>query len=145
MSTANRRAILSALETILKTVSGITTVVRSYGEEGIDITQYAEAELPLIDLNEPAEENDDEMTSRRSIQFMDTVLKVYFVDWNDAVQSTYETFVKNIRDKVGANFTVNQTATGCWVTDVSQVKGELPLWHIEFDLRVKYYLDQQAT
>jgi hypothetical protein len=141
----NRRDILSQLETILATTTGITTVVRSYGEEGIDITQYAEADLPLLEIIEPAEENDEEMTSRRSVQFLDTVLRVYFVDWNDDVQSTYETFVKNVRDKVGANFKVDNKATGCWIVDISRVLGELPLWHIEFDLRVKYYLDQQVT
>lgn len=141
----NRRDILSTLETLLKTVTGITTVVRSYGEEGIDITQYAEANLPLIDLIEPAEDNDEEMTSRRSIQFLDTVLRIYFVDWNDNVQSTYETFVKNLRDKVGVEFRVNGTATACWVTSISKVLGEVPLWNIDFDLRVKYYLNQQIT
>jgi len=150
----NRRDILSGLETILGTVTGITTVVRSYGgganvvrggEEGIDISQYAEAQLPLIDLIEPEELNDEEMTSRRSIQFLDTVLRVYFVDWNDNVQGTYETLVKNIRDKVGAEFRVNGTATACWIVDISKVLGEVPLWNIEFNLRVKYYLDQQVT
>ena len=141
----NRRDILSGLETLLGTVTGITTVVRSYGEEGIDITQYAESNLPLIDIIEPEEVNDEEMTNRRSIQFLDTVLRVYFVDWKDDVQVTYETFVKNIRDKVGAEFIVNGTATACWVTDITKTLGELPVWHIDFSLRVKYYLDQQST
>jgi len=141
----NRRDILSGLETLLATVTGITTVVRSYGDEGIDITQYTQANLPLIDLIEPAEENDEEMTSHRSIQFLDTVLRLYFVDWNDDVQSTYETFVKNLRDKVGGDFRVDGTATACWITDISKVLGEVPLWNIDFDLRVKYYLNQQIT
>lgn len=141
----NRRDILSGLATILATVTGIVTVVRSYGEEGIDITQYAEAELPLIDIIEPSEDNDEEMTARRSIQFLDTVLRVHFVDWNDDVQSTYETHIKNIRDKVGAGFKVNDSATACWVTDITRVLGEVPLWKIELSLRVKYYLDQLNT
>lgn len=150
----NRRDILSGLKTILGTVVGIKTVVRSYGgggdartsgEEGIDITQYAESDLPLIDLLEPEELNEEEMTNRRSIQLLDTMLRVYFVDWNDNVQGTYETFVKNIRDKVGAEFRVNGTSTACWIVNISKVLGEVPVWHIEFDLRVKYYLDQQVT
>lgn len=141
----NRRDILAQLETILGTTTGIQTVVRSYGEEGIDITQYAEADLPLIDIIEPAEDNDEEMTSRRSVQFLDTVLRVHFVDWNDDVQSTYETHVKNIRDKLGAGFKVNDTATACWVVAISRVLGEVPVWFLEMELRVKYYLDQQNT
>jgi len=141
----NRRDILIQLEIILGTITGITTVVRSYGENGIDITQYADTDLPLIDLNEPGESNDEEMTSRRSIQDLEIVLRVYFVDWNDKIQSTYETYIKNIRDKIGSEFKVNNTVTACWITDISKVEGEVPVWHLDMTLNVKYYLNQLST
>lgn len=141
----NRRDILAELETILGTISGITTVVRSYNKEGIDITQYADSDLPLIDLIEPAESNDEEMTSRRSIQFLEIVLRVYFVDWNDKIQSTYEAYIKNIRDKIGLEFKVNNTVTACWIIDISKVAGEVPVWYLDITLNVKYYLNQLST
>jgi ERCC4-related helicase len=149
----NRRDILSNLKTILEGVTGITTVVRSYGlnavearaNEGMDISQYASTDLPLIDINEPMESADEELTSRRSVMFLETYLRVWFVDWNDQPQTTYETLMKRIRDAIGNNFTVNSTATACWVISVSAISGELPLFYYDIGLRLKYYLDQTAT
>ena len=151
MNTLNRRDILSSLKTILESVDGIITVVRSYGinttktraNEGIDITQYSSTDLPLIDMNEPPEPTDEESTARHSVMLLDIELRVWFVDWTDQPQSSYETLMKNIRNKIGDNFKVNNTATACWVTDISDIKGELPLFYYDITLRVKYYLDQR--
>lgn len=139
MSSLNRRDALSNLATILATTTGITTVVRTYGD--IDITKYSSTQLPLIEVQEPEETPDEEMTSMKQIAFLDLILKVWFVTWGMAPTSTYEDFVKAIRNKIGANFKLNDTATGCWVISVTKVEGEMPLFHFNISLRLKYYLD----
>jgi len=139
----NRRAVLSNLKTVLEAAVGITTVVRSYSE--YDISQVGSANLPLIVIPEPGEDNDPELTSMRAMSTLDTTIKIYFVDWNDTVQSTFGTLVKNIRDQIGNNFTLNTAATTCRVMSISSVQGELPLWFFEIDLRTRYYLNQKNT
>jgi len=139
----NRRAILSALKTLLESVTGVTTVVRSYGE--LDVAQYQASDLPLIEIEEPSESTDEDSTGRRAIMLLEAKLKVWFVDWNDIPQSTYETLMKNIRDDVGSGFTVSGSAVACWITVVSPIKGELPVFNFEMSLRLKYYLNQLNT
>ena len=48
----NRRDVLSGLETIIGEITSVTTVVRSY--KAIDITNYKEADLPIINIKEQA-------------------------------------------------------------------------------------------
>jgi len=135
----NRRSVLSNLASILATTSGITTVVRTYRD--IDITKYASAGLPLLELQEPEEAPDEEMTSMMQIAFLDMKARVWFITWGETPTSTYEALVQAIRNKIGANFRLNETATGCWVINVTKVEGEMPLFHFDISLRLKYYLD----
>ena len=143
MSTLNRRDLLSTLKTALESVSGVTSVVRSYAD--IDILIYKSTELPLINVVEPLEDNFGEETARHSMQFLDLKLKVWFVSWAEVPTSTYETLMKNIRDKLGAEFTLSQTATACWITSIEKLEGEMPVYNFEMSLRAKYHLDQQST
>lgn len=143
MGTQNRRSVLAGLATILGTVTGVTTVVRSYGD--FDVTQYAEVDLPLIVVEEPEEATDEDLTSRRAMMLLDSMLKVWFVDWNDNPQTTYETLMKNIRNKLGSEFLVNQTAVACWVTGIGKIQGQLPVRNFDVEITLRYYLDQQNT
>ena len=138
-----RKNILAELATFLATVTGVETVVRTYTE--IDITKYTASQLPLIELLEPAEMNDEELTGRRSIAQLETILKVWFVDWNDTPQATYETLVANIRNKIGDEFRVNNNAIACWVVGVTELDGELPVWNFKIGLKLLYSLNQLAT
>jgi len=137
----NRRDALAALQSILSTIAEVKTVVRSYVP--IDITSYAEAAFPLIELQEPDETPDSEMTSMRQIAFLEVATKVWFITWGENPTATYESLVKAIRNKIGANFNLNNTATGCWVINVTKVEGEMPLFHFDISLRLKYYLALQ--
>lgn len=142
----NRRTILAALKTILEELSPayVKTVVRTYTE--IDITNYLTADLPLIEIQEPAEDSDEEMTSRRSIRNLEVVLRVWFFDWaEDPDTVIYETLMKQIRDKIGAEFKIDNTAIADWVGSVSVIAGEMPVWNFSMALILRYYLDQQAT
>lgn len=139
----NRRAALAQLATNLGAVAEVMTVVRHYAE--LDITQYTEAELPLIGIKEPGESPDEEMTSMRAVMNLETKLRVYFVCWGINPTATYETLVKAIRDKIGSDFTLTLTATKSLVTDISEIDGEMPLYFFDMDISIKYYLNQQAT
>jgi len=138
-ATLNRRDILEGLETLLRTVTGITTVVRGYNEP--DIKQYTEAQLPLLYIAEPAESEDKALTGRRQMMNLDPGIRVWFVCWSPEPSAAYEALVKNIRNKIGGNFTVAGTAVGCWVTGVSIVSGTMPLFDFSISLRTLYYLD----
>ncbi len=143
MGTQNRRLVLEELKTQLEAVSGVTTVVRSYGD--LDITNYAEAELPLIEIPEPNEPTYTEMTSQRNLMQLEVVLKVWFVDWYTTTQASYETLMKNIRDKIGAKFRLENDAIQCRVDSILKVEGELPLWNYGVVLELKYYLNALST
>lgn len=140
----NRRNILARIGTLMGLVTGVVTVVRSY--DGIDPTQYAESAYPIVDIHEPGEENEDELTSMRSMQFLKVVLSVHFVSWGIDPSSTYESLMKNIRDEIGGDFELNGESTATWITDVSLVDSELfPLYSFDIGLMCKYYLNLQAT
>ena len=143
MGTQNRRDALEELKTQLEAVSGVTTVVRSYGD--LDITNYAEAELPLIEISEPDEDTYTEMVSQRNLMQINAILKIWFVDWNTIIQTSYETLMKNIRDKIGAKFKLENDAIQCRVDSISKVEGELPLWSYTIVLELKYYLNALST
>jgi len=132
---------LGQLKTTLSAVTGINSVVRSYTE--LDIKQYSEAELPLIEIVEPSEDPDRELTSQHSLVFFDTKLKIWFVDWNDQPQIIYETIMKRIRDTIGGVFTMECKANACYVTSVAKLEGSVPLYSYEMDLRTKIYLNQK--
>lgn len=148
----NRRAALAKLKTILEEITEIKTVVRSYGGrtvrgagdlESFDITSYTSAQLPLIEIQEPAEDTEQQNTSMRAIMALECTLKLWFVSWAEIPTSAYETLIKKIRDKIGANFKLDNTVTGIWVIEISLVSGELPVYNIEIELAMKYYLNQQ--
>ena len=142
----NRRDVLAQLKIVLDEITEIKTVVRVYLEAEFDITQYAQADLPLIAIPEPAEETDEEMTSQRSLMALATKLVVYFIDWAvDPDATKYEALIKKIRDKIGANFTLNDTATEARVMSVSSVLGTMPIYNFVVGMEMKYYLNEAAT
>jgi len=146
MASQNRRTILAALKTILEELAPtyITTVVRTYTE--IDITNYLTADLPLIEIQEPEESAETEMTNRRSIQNLEATLRVWFVDWAEDPDATiYETLMKQIRDKIGAQFKLDNSAIADWVGAIPKLCGEMPVWNFSMGLLLRYYLNQQAT
>jgi len=150
MATQNRRTVLATLKTGLEELKPtyVALVVRTYKE--IDITNYITTDLPLIEIQEPPEEAETEMTSRRSIQNLEVTLRVWFLDWAEDPDATiYETLMKQIRDKVGSKFSLCvgsvPSAIANWVGRVSKVEGEMPVWNFTMDLILRYYLNQQAT
>ena len=158
----NRRDALATLKTILEEITEIKTVVRSYGGrtrvaggagtlESFDITNYKIAELPLIEIQEPMEETEQQNVGMRAMMVLGCSLKIWFVSWHETPQTDYETLVKKVRDKIGANFnlidgvTGKGTVTGIWVLNVSLISGELPVYNIEIELAMKYYLNQEDS
>ena len=86
----NRRTALAQLKTTLEEITEIKTVVRSYGGrtvrgaadlESFDITNYTSAQLPLIEIQEPAEDTEQQNTSMRAIMALELILKLWFVSW----------------------------------------------------------------
>lgn len=135
----NRRTILDAIYDKLATVASVETVTRSLAVR--DILNYNEAELPLVDIREPREVADVEMTSMRQIGFLDVILRVWFVCWGEDPSTTYESLMQDIRNELGEDPTMGQCAVASWVTGVSNVEGEMPLFRFDISLRTKYHLD----
>ncbi len=139
----NRRTILTNLKTLLSNVTGVTTVKRSYMP--VDILNYKEADLPLVNLIEPPEEAWQETTSQHAVQLLDIDLKIHFVSWAEDPSATYETLTKNIRDAIGADFELGGAASACWVVEVSKIDGQMPVYNYGMVLRCKYWLNQKTT
>jgi hypothetical protein len=139
----NRRDLLAALQTLLTSVTGVTTVVRTH--TAIDLTQYLSTQLPMVEIIEPAENTDQELTGRRQMVAFDLSLNVHFLVWGNSPVTAYETLVKNIRDKIGSDFCLGGKATGVWVTATRAPEGEYPLFKFVIDLTAKYYLDETST
>ena len=137
----NRRDLLAGLKTLMGTVTGVVTVERSYGE--LDITVYASTDLPLVEIEEPEEDTDQEMTSHRTLMAVLVKLRVWFVDWNTDTQASYETLMKNIRDKIGGDFKLGDTTIESRVDSISPVEGILPVRNFQVVLELKYYLNEQ--
>lgn len=141
-----RRTILAALKLILEELAPtyVTTVVRTYME--LDITNYLTADLPLIEIQEPEESAETEMTSRRSIQNLEVTLRVWFFNWaEEPDEAIYETLMKQIRDKIGSEFKIDNTAIADWVGGITKLEGEMPVWNFSMGLILRYYLNQQST
>jgi len=53
------------------------------------------------------------------------------------IEDTVENIIKDIKDAIGANQTMNQT---CVITEIVSVNiiGDFPLWKLIFDMRSKY-------
>jgi hypothetical protein len=117
--------------------------VRTY--QDIDITQYTEAQLPLLNIKEPRDSAFEEHTSAHSTQQLDCLIRCYFVSWAEVPTATYEALTKAIRDKVAANFTLSGCASEMIVNEVSEIQGELPIYFFDFTLELRYYLSQQNT
>lgn len=135
----NRRTVLDAIYDKVDAVTVVKTVTRSLAVR--DILNYNETDLPLVDLREPRETADVEMTSMRQIGFLDVILRVWFTHWGEDPSSTYETLMKDIRNKLGEDPTMGQCAVASWVTGVSNVEGEMPLFRFDISLRTKYHLN----
>ena len=135
---------LQTLKIILEEISEVETVARTYFGTDFDITQYSTADLPIIVISEPAEETFEEMTSQRSMMSLTAKLMVYFVDWAiDPDATKYEDLVKKIRNKIGDNFTLNDTATECRVIGISIILGTMPVYSFLIDLETRYYLNEK--
>lgn len=137
----NRRDALAALATLIGAITEVKTVRRV--SMPIDITQWAESELPLVEIREPDESAASELTNMRQLTSLNIVLRVWFVIWGEVPTTTYETLEKKIRNKIGDNFKLNDTVNGVWVTNISKVDGEMPLYHFDIILRLKLYLELQ--
>ena len=141
----NRRDVLAKLKDKMDEIPEIETVVRVYKAE-FDITQYTMAQLPLITIPEPAEDTAQECTSQHSMMALDTKMTVYFLDWAEDPDGTkYEALKKKIRDKIGANFTLDDKAEEARVASVSLVLGTMPVYNFVVGMEMRYYLDEQAT
>jgi len=141
----SRAEVLSNLETILGAVSEIKTVVRSYFGANFDITQYSTTDLPLVVIPEPEETTHQELTSHRAIMNLSLDLIVYFLSWGVSPIDSYESLVKAIRDKIGANFTLNGSATEARVNRISSISGNLPVYWFVIELELRYYLNETST
>ena len=140
----NRRNILAELKTVLEEITEVKTVVRSHMD--IDIAQYASANLPLINILEPSESAEAELTDRRATQLLEgPQLRVHFVEWAEVPSTAYETLVKAIRDKIGGNFKLNNKVIACWVKSISRTDGLMPLYFFNIELRLMYCLNQIDT
>jgi hypothetical protein len=143
----NRRDILAGLETLLGTVTGVTTVVRTYGEADValNIELYASTDLPLVEMMEPEEETYQEMTSHRTLMQLLVNIRIYFVDWNTDVQASYETLMKNLRDKIGGDFKLGDTTIESRVDSITPIEGVLPVRNFGISLELRYYMNEKST
>ena len=141
----NRRSILTAFAALIDAISQVTTVVRSY--RPVDITQYTQAELPLINIIEPAEEPEEHLTSMKEMAWLNLNMRLYFLNWGETPDATYGGLVKAIRDKIGNNFKVSNTATSALIDSISAIGegSEMPLYWMDFEVAIKYYLDEKIT
>ena len=139
----NKRDIFAALKTLLEEITEVKTVVRVF--DPIDIKLRFTTELPLIEIQEPDETVDKSMTSRRSIMSLATQLRVFFVRWGDVPNNDYENLEKVIRNKIGDNFCIENTAIATFVTKVSKVAGPMPLYQFTIGLRMLYYINETQT
>jgi len=139
----NRRALIAKLATTLGEITGLMTVVRTYAD--VDMTLYNEAELPLANVVEPAEEVFENESTQRSMMSLSLRVRIWFVTWGINPTSTYENLVKAIRDKIGEHFTLDQTATKCQVDSVSGISGEMPLYYFDVVLETRYHLNEKNT
>jgi len=138
-----RYYIMNAMADIFSEVIGVESVTRSYKEA--DMTAYNEADLPLVEIQEPFEAADVEATSQHQVMLLDVKIRIWFADWCEEPSYVYEGLLKAIRDTLGNNFNLNGTATACWVTEVTKVEGETPLYHFDLTLRTKYWLNQRSN
>jgi len=137
----NRGDVLAALKTVLEEISEVETVVRVLLSD-FDVTQYAMADLPLIAISEPAEGTFEEMIGQKSVMELATKLSIYFLHWGISPDVTYKALIKAIRDKLGANFTLSETAVECRVAGVSIILGTMPVYNFAIELEMKYHLDE---
>lgn len=141
----NRRSVLAAFAVLMDTISQVTTVVRTY--RPIDIKQRVQADLPLLNIVEPEEEPEDHLTSMREIAWLTLNMRLYFVHFAEVPDPTYGGLVKAIRDKIGNNFRVSNTATSALIESITTISEDsmMPLYWMDFEVAIKYYLDEQST
>jgi len=140
----NRRLILAKLAVEMGTVVGINTVIRVYSKT-FDLTQFTQAQLPLLAIIEPAEETDNEMTSQRTLMALLAQMSLHFLHWGIIPNVTFGTIIKAIRDKIGDNFNLGGLITEIRVAGLSDIAGAMPLFNIDIDLEMKYYLNEMDT
>jgi hypothetical protein len=137
-----RDAIFADIASLLGTLTTtFKTVIRTHTP--LDISLYHSWNLPLVEVREPAEKEHTSLTSMRQEMELDSVLRVYFVQWGVTPDATYTAMVKAIRNLFGAHFTLDCTAVGAWITSVGPITGEMPLYTFEMNLQIRYYLDAQ--
>jgi len=140
----NRRLILAKLAVEMGAVSGINTAIRVYTKT-FDLTQFTQAQLPLLAIIEPAEETDDEMTSQRSLMALIAQMSLHFLHWGITPNATFETIIKAIRNKIGDDFDLGGLITEVRIDALSTIGGTMPLFNVDIDLEMKYYLNEMDT
>ncbi len=140
----NRRLILAKLAVEMGTVVGINTAIRVYTKT-FDLTQFTQAQLPLLAIIEPAEETDDELTSQRSLMALIAQMSLHFLHWGITPNATFETIIKAIRDKIGDDFDLGGLITEVRIDTLSTIGGAMPLFNVDIDLEMKYYLNEMDT
>lgn len=140
----NRRLILAKLAEEMEAVDEIKTAIRVYKKD-FDLTQFTQAQLPLLAIVEPAEETDDEMTSQRTLMALVAQMSLHFLHWGITPNATFGTIIKAIRDKIGDNFDLGGLITVARIADLSTIGGAMPLFNVDIDLEMKYYLNEMDT
>lgn len=141
----NRRSILAAFAVLMNAIGAVTTVVRTY--RPVDIKQYTRAQMPLINIVEPAEEPEEHLTSMREMAWLTLNMRLYFLHWGETPDPTYGGLVKAIRNKIGGNFRVSNTATSALIDSITVISEDssMPLYWMDFEVAIKYYLDEKNT
>ena len=141
----NRRNVLASFATLMDAISQVTTVVRTY--RPVDVTHYTQAQLPLLNIIEPGEEPQAHLTSMREMAELDLNMRLYFVHFGETPDATYGGLIKAIRDKIGNNFKVSEYATSALIESITVVmeESEMPLYWMDFQVVIRYYLDEKNT
>ncbi len=131
MTDSTRTSILSAISGVIEQVSSVNTVVCSNGN--VMIETYKASDLPLVQIVFNRETPLYE-TSHHAMWEISFELTCYVLG---GIEDTVENIIKDIKDAIGANQTMNQT---CVITEIVSVNiiGDFPLWKLIFDMRSKY-------
>jgi hypothetical protein len=124
---------ISRLSTIIKTTS-IKTVKISNGP--LDMSVYPSSDIPLINIIPGEERPDPYMTGRFAMWKLSVLLTCYFLDDIDS-ESQREALVKEIKDAIGGDPTLNGTCAEVRVIGI-RPGGEFPLWTVEVTLQIEY-------
>ncbi len=136
MTDSTRNTILTNISNVISGITSIKTVVCSNGN--VNIETYKSASLPLVQIifNREAPLYETSHHALWEISFELTCYVLGDIGDTDSV----ENIVKDIKNAIGENQTMNQT---CIITEIASVNivGDFPLWRVIFDMRSKYEKD----